>query len=94
MTEQEALGVIKRLIGISPSEKILSAFKIVKSATEKQIAKKAYIETEKATQMHGDYDCYECPNCDCYIATKYDADHDECYRVDYCPNCGQAIDWS
>lgn len=30
MTEKEALGVIKRLIGISPSERILSAFGIVK----------------------------------------------------------------
>ena len=32
------------------------------------------------------YDTWYCPNCD----EKYEIDYD---RYDYCPNCGQAIDW-
>lgn len=33
------------------------------------------------------WDEWICPNCD----TRYEVDYDD---YDYCPNCGQAIDWS
>lgn len=33
------------------------------------------------------YDTWICPNCE----THYEVDYDD-YK--YCPNCGQAIDWS
>lgn len=33
------------------------------------------------------YDTWRCPNCD----EAYEVDYDE---YDYCPNCGQRIDWS
>lgn len=33
------------------------------------------------------YDTWICPNC----GKKYEVDYDE---YDYCPKCGQAIDWS
>lgn len=33
------------------------------------------------------YDTWICPNCEKH----YELDYDE---YDYCPNCGQAIDWS
>lgn len=33
------------------------------------------------------YDMYECPNC----GKSYEIDYD---RYDYCPECGQKIDWS
>lgn len=33
------------------------------------------------------YDTYDCPNC----GKSYEIDYEE---YDYCPNCGQAIDWS
>lgn len=33
------------------------------------------------------YDMYDCPNCD----KGYEIDYE---KYDYCPSCGQAIDWS
>ncbi len=33
------------------------------------------------------YDMYDCPSC----GKSYEIDYD---KSDYCPNCGQAIDWS
>lgn len=33
------------------------------------------------------YDMYDCPNCN----KSYELDYEE---YDFCPNCGQAIDWS
>lgn len=33
------------------------------------------------------YDMYDCPNCD----SSYEIDYE---KYDYCPKCGQAIDWS
>ncbi len=75
-------------IGCSLGEKMDE----VKEAMEKQRAKKPYIEIEKATGLHKDYDCYECLNCDSFLGHVSDC-KDENYRYDYCPNCGQAIDW-
>ncbi len=65
----------------------------LREAMEKQMAKKPYIEAEKATGLHENYDCYECPNCDSFLGCVSEC-KDEHYRYDYCPNCGQAIDWS
>lgn len=33
------------------------------------------------------YDTWICPNCDSHYEIDYD-------KHSYCPNCGQAIDWS
>lgn len=33
------------------------------------------------------FDSWKCPNCE----KSYELDYD---KYDYCPNCGQAIDWS
>ncbi len=33
------------------------------------------------------YDMYDCPNCN----KSYEIDYE---KYDFCPNCGQAIDWS
>jgi len=62
----------------------------LREAREKQVPKKPYIQSEG----HGEneYDCYECPNCDSFLGHVSDC-KDEHYRYDYCPNCGQAIDW-
>ncbi len=73
--------------------KALGTVKKLQEARKKQKAKKPYIEIEKATGLHEDYDCYECPNCDSFLGRVSDC-KDESYRYDYCPNCGQAIDWS
>lgn len=36
------------------------------------------------------YDTYDCPNCH----KSYDVDYDGHGQYNYCPRCGQAIDWS
>lgn len=72
---------------------VLGTVEELREAIKKQRAKKPYVETEKATGLHEDFDCYECPNCDSFLGCISDC-KDEHYRYDYCPNCGQAIDWS
>ncbi len=84
-------------VAISALEEIkqyreLGTVEELRGAMEKQRAKKPYIEIEKSTELHEDYDCYECPNCDSFLGHVSDC-KDENYRYDYCPNCGQAIDW-
>lgn len=53
-------------------------------------------QTSERPNIYGDgyddegnmiYDMYDCPNC----GTTYEIDYDD---YDFCPNCGQAIDWS
>lgn len=60
-------------------------------ALEKQIPKKPYIQ-----QIEVDYyehDCYECPNCDSFLGYVSEC-KEEHYQNNYCPECGQKIDWS
>lgn len=57
---------------------------VVAEALEKQIPKKPIPQDE---------DCLECPNCDSFIGYASEC-REEHYRVEYCPICGQAIDWS
>ena len=63
--------------------------KFVAEAIEKQIPKK--------TNIYGDgydnngniiYDMYDCPNPNCNVSREIDYE-----KYDYCPKCGQAIDW-
>lgn len=58
------------------------------NALEKQIPKKPYIQQDDRNN-----DCLECPSCDSFIGYEYDC-RDEHYQINYCPCCGQAIDWS
>lgn len=61
------------------------------AALEKQIPKKPYIQ-----QIEVDYyehDCYECPNCDSFLGYVLEC-KEEHYQNNYCPECGQKIDWS
>ena len=57
-------------------------------ALEKQIPKKPYIQQDDRNN-----DCIECPFCDSFIGYEYDC-RDEHYQINYCPCCGQSIDWS
>lgn len=77
----EALKEIKKYRAIGTVEEC-------REAREKQ--------TKKTPNIWGDghdsegkiiYDMYDCPNCD----KSYEIDYSD---YDYCPNCGQAIDWS
>ena len=65
-----------------------NALTIAKEALEKQIPKKPDLEGDG----YGDngeliYDTGYCPDCRCQFEVDYDV-------TDYCPECGQALDWS
>lgn len=65
------------------------------SEQAKELAELKELRTPKKPTYEGDgysdgqmvYDTWICPCCD----TEYEVDYDE---YDYCPNCGQKIDWS
>lgn len=61
--------------------------KIAIEALEKQIPKKPTFEGDGYWNGKLVYDTWICPNCE----KDYEVEYDE---YDYCPNCGQAIDWS
>ena len=62
-------------------------FKSLLEAREKQIPKKPSLEGDGYADGHLVYDTWICPCCE----KKYEVDYEE---YDYCPECGQAIDWS
>lgn len=57
-------------------------------ALEKQLPKKPDFKGDGCDQ-EGNliYDTWICPNCEEYYEVEYD-------DYDYCPNCGQRLDWS
>ena len=61
--------------------------KIVCGALEKQIPKTPNYEGDGYWDGELVYDTWICPNC----GKDYEVDYDD-YK--YCPECGQAIDWS
>ena len=96
MTEQEAIGYLKTLPNRIPLKfftddgaKVYDEFsQVATSALEKQIPKKpAYDGDGYAPDGTFVWDEWLCPCC----GTRYEVDYDE---YDFCPNCGQAIDWS
>ena len=66
----------------------ITALETAIGALEKQLAKKPNFEGDGyAPDGTFVYDTWECPNCgECY-----EVDYDD---YDYCPKCGQKIDWS
>ncbi len=93
MTEKEAIKRIKTFglyhaIGDLPNSALtVEAFNMAISALEKQIPKKPFYEGDGYADGKIVYDTWICPCCD----TRYEVDYDE---YDYCPECGQGIDWS
>lgn len=61
--------------------------KVAIKALEKQIPTKPDLEGDGYADGHLVYDTWICPCCEKH----YEVDYDD---YDYCPNCGQAIDWS
>ena len=99
MTEIEAIEVLKQPCycdydlsatiedcDISSCDK-RDAFKLAINALEKQIPKKPTLEADGYSDGQLIYDTWICPYCEKRYETEYD-------NYDYCPNCGQAIDWS
>ena len=66
----------------------LKNMELVINALEKQIPKKATLEGDGyAPDGTFVFNIWICPCC----RTRYEVDYDD---YDYCPNCGQKIDWS
>ena len=89
MTESEAKLILESEYKFHGECSVFGeALKKAINALEKQIAKKPYIQQDNRNN-----DCMECPSCDSFIGYECDC-RDEHYQINYCPNCGQAIDWS
>lgn len=87
MTENEAIKELQ--VGYpGDTEDLVQAKHMAINALEKQIAKKPDVQQDNRNN-----DCMECPSCDSFIGYECDC-RDEHYQINYCPNCGQAIDWS
>lgn len=108
MTENEAIEIIEDVtwkdFGRHPDfqearEKAIKALEEVqqyraigtpeecRAAVEKQTAKKPYYEGDGYSDGHLVYDTWICPCC----GKHYEVDYDD---YDFCPECGQRIDWS
>ena len=92
MTESEAIKILQRDLQIQLENKALpdgiEAIQIAIQALEKQIPKKPTYEGDGyAPDGTFVWDEWLCPCC----GKRYEVDYDD---YDYCPNCGQKIDWS
>lgn len=88
MTEQEQIFAYKELRNNGQAFFVNTyedADRIIE-ALEKQIPKKPYLEGDGYADGAMVYDVWRCPNCD----RAYEVDSDD---YDYCPNCGQKLDW-
>lgn len=85
---REAIETIKSNYPTSGYYMLCEALDTAIEALEKQLPKKPNFEgDEYAPNGTFVYDTWECPNCgECY-----EVDYDD---YDYCPKCGQKIDWS
>lgn len=81
-------GVVHSESACKKDNEDLAAIQMAISALKKQIPKKPDYEGDGYDE-NGNiiYDTWICPNCN----HNYEADYDD---YDFCPNCGQALDWS
>lgn len=110
MTESEAINKIRGCFGVNnliiPYSDEMDAFGMAIEAldeihkyrelgTVEELRKAAEKRKKKTPYMYGDgyadgsmvYDMYECPGC----GESYEIDGE---KYDFCPKCGQAIDWN
>ena len=80
-------GLLRTLLKYAEYAKI-GTVEECKEAVNRQQAKKPNIWGD-GYDDNGNliYDMYDCPDC----GDSYEIDY---YRYDYCPNCGQKLDWS
>ena len=87
---REAIEDFKKLAELLQNKESVAVehCNIAIEALEKQLPKKPTYEGDGyAPDGTFVYDAWECPNCgECY-----EVDYDD---YDYCPKCGQKIDWS
>ena len=60
---------------------------LIEEIVKKEIPKKPYFESDGYADGYPVYDTWICPRC----GEHYEI---ECDHYDYCPHCGQRIDWS
>lgn len=70
-----------------PFKAILFDLKYAVECVKKQIPKRPDVEDSDRGK------CCECPLCGGFIGYMVDCE-DECYQDNYCPSCGQNLDWS
>lgn len=91
MTYEEALQETAKRIELKKlthEPGVLEYYGLVKEALEKQTAKKPNLEGDGYDDSGNIiYDTWICPGCE----ERYEVDYDD---FDYCPKCGQRIDWS
>ena len=93
MTESEAIEEFNQRLELIEKcyrgevEDYKQALELGVKALEKQIPKKATLEGDGYSDGHLVYDTWICPLCE----KRYEVDYDD---YDYCPNCGQKLDWS
>ena len=76
----KALGEVQKYRAIGTPEEC-------RAAVEKQTAKKPDYEGDGYADGHLVYDTWICPCC----GKHYEVDYD---NYNYCPDCGQKLDWS
>ena len=88
MAPQEAINNLKKYENcLAFTSEEIESIKLAIEALEKQIAKTPTLEGDGYWDGELVLDTWFCPNCD----KNYEVDYDD---YDYCPNCGQKIDWS
>lgn len=92
MTAKEAISEIKHGVYRNTDNFEIriskECYKSIISALENRIPQKADISGDSCDK-DGNliYDTYDCPNCH----TSYEMEYE---KYDYCPSCGQALDWN
>lgn len=86
MTIDEAIAFGRKRLGLIRGS-YASFMTLSLEALEKQIPKKPDLEGDGYADGEMVYDIWICPACGEKFEIEYDQD-------DYCPNCGQHIDWS
>ena len=89
MTESEAIKELHKIRprgGIIP-QKRAEALDVAIQALEKQMPQLPTYEGDGYSDGQLVYDTWVCPCC----GRSYELDYDD---YDYCPNCGQNLDWS
>ena len=85
MTNKEAIRQLRATISVFNEWKCEEAMQIAIKAIKKQIPKKPIIRVYENDDWN---DYWKCPSCG-EIRSRFN-DGEE---LNYCPNCGQAIDW-
>lgn len=59
---------------------------LIRAIVKKEIPKKPFFESDGYADGYPVYDTWICPRCGEHYETEVD-------KYDYCPHCGQRIDW-